>query len=93
MKPPALLCLQAVLMRMARSGLIPAGEHINRADGRTPLAELGVDSLGKLTLLAELEVAMDLDLSVTEFAGARNLGDIAVILSRKQAGGEASNGV
>lgn len=67
------------LTRLRANRMLPGTTQWTR---ETRLTELGVDSLGKLTLLGEIEAMADVTLEPTDFAAAVTLADVAAIIDR-----------
>ncbi len=80
--PQALALMHEILSRLAAAGLVPSHLLCRGIDPATPLTDLGLDSLGKLTLIAELESILDANLDDRDIARARTAGDIADLLAR-----------
>lgn len=67
----------AAIRHLAARKLIPADLANRPLDGATALDELGIDSLGKLELLTEIEERADVALSEGLLQGLRTLDDLA----------------
>lgn len=67
----------AAIRHLAARKLIPADLANRPLDGTTALDELGIDSLGKLELLTEIEERADVSLSEGLLQGLRTLDDLA----------------
>ncbi len=65
------------LRHLASCKLVPADLATRPLDGSTALDELGIDSLGKLELLTEIEERADVTLSEGMLQGLRTLDDLA----------------
>jgi acyl carrier protein len=65
------------IRHLAARKLIPADLANRPLDGATALDELGIDSLGKLELLTEIEERADIALSEGLLQGLRTLDDLA----------------
>jgi len=65
------------IRHLAERRLIPADLASRPLDGSTALDELGIDSLGKLELLTEIEERADVLLSEAVLPGLRTLDDLA----------------
>ena len=76
-------CLQLVLATlrdMSQQRIIPADIAEMSLSAATEIDALGIDSIGKLNLLSELEERGDLALSESALHGRRTLGDLAAAL-------------
>ncbi len=62
---------------LQRAGKIPADVDLSHLDEETSLAALGLDSLTRLTLLAQLEDRFDTLLHEGGLASVRTIGDLA----------------
>ena len=67
----------AAIRHLAERRLIPSDLANRPLDGSTALDELGIDSLGKLELLTEVEERADVMLSEGLLVGLRTLDDLA----------------
>jgi acyl carrier protein len=65
------------IRHLAERRLIPGDLASRPLDGTTQLDELGIDSLGKLELLSEIEERADVMLSEGLLQGLRTLDDLA----------------
>lgn len=65
------------IRHLAARKLIPADLASRALDGATPIDDLGIDSLGKLELLSEIEERADVMLSEGLLQGLRTLDDLA----------------
>ncbi len=65
------------IRHLAERKLLPADLASHPLDGTTSLDELGIDSLGKLELLSEIEERADVMLSEGLLQGLRTLDDLA----------------
>ena len=67
----------AAIRHLAARKLLPSDLASRPLDGSTALDELGIDSLGKLELLTEVEERADVALSEGLLQGLRTLDDLA----------------
>ena len=67
----------SAIRHLATRKLIPSDLASRPLDGSTALDELGIDSLGKLELLTEIEERADVVLSEAVLPGLRTLEDLA----------------
>ena len=65
------------LRALARDGELPASIADEVLHGDTLIDDLGLDSMGKLSLLGAVEERADLALPEAALAGIRTLGDLA----------------
>ncbi len=65
---------------LARAGLVPRDLVDRPLAAATVIDDLGMDSLGKLELLSELEVRAEVALSEGMVMGVRTLGDLAAVV-------------
>jgi acyl carrier protein len=65
------------IRHLARGKRIPSDLVERALDGATPIDELGMDSLGKIELLTEIEDRADVMLSEGMLVGLRTLDDLA----------------
>jgi len=65
---------------LAERGEVPRDLAQRALAAETTIEELAIDSLGKLSLLTELEDLADVGLSEGMLAGLRTLGDMARML-------------
>ncbi|HEY5920127.1 MAG TPA: acyl carrier protein [Kofleriaceae bacterium] len=65
------------IRHLAERRLIPADLASRPLEGATALDELGIDSLGKLELLSEIEERADVVLSEGLIHGMRTLDDLS----------------
>lgn len=65
------------IRHLAERKLIPGDLASRSLDGATQIDELGIDSLGKLELLSEIEERADVMLSEGLLQGLRTLDDLA----------------
>jgi acyl carrier protein len=70
-----------VLRDLSRERVIPADIADMPLSAATEIDDLGIDSIGKLNLLSELEDRADLALSESSLSGKRTLGDLAAVLA------------
>jgi acyl carrier protein len=68
------------IRRLASCGELPRDLNARPLDGETAIDELGIDSLGKLSLLSELEERAEVRLSEGAIMGLRTLDDLARVL-------------
>jgi acyl carrier protein len=73
------LVIEAI-RHLSRRGTLPKDLADRALAGDTPIDALGIDSLGKLDLLSELEERADMTLSESMILGLRTLEDIAHML-------------
>lgn len=73
---------------LAKKGVLPRDLAERPLDGATHIDDLGIDSLGKLNLLSELEERADVALSEGMVAGLRTIDELAATLTR--AGGKSA---
>ncbi len=69
------------ITELAARGVLPRDLAARSFDAATKIDELGLDSLGKLELLSELEERADVTLSESMLPGLRTLGDLASVLA------------
>ena len=67
----------SAIRHLAERRLIPADLASRPLDGATAIDELGIDSLGKLELVTEIEERADVLLSESLLPGLRTLDDLA----------------
>ena len=67
----------AAIRHLATRKQKPEDNTNSQLDGNTALDELGIDSLGKLELLTEIEERADVSLSEGLLQGLRTLDDLA----------------
>jgi acyl carrier protein len=72
------------IRHLASLKLIPADLANRPLDGSTTLDELGIDSLGKLELLTEIEERADVMLSEGMLQGLRTLDDLARAVAQQK---------
>jgi acyl carrier protein len=65
------------IVELARRGQLPTDLARRTLAAETAIDELGIDSLGKLNLLSELEERADVTLGESLLHGLRTLGDLA----------------
>jgi acyl carrier protein len=65
------------IRHLARGKRIPSDLHDRPLDGATLIDSLGIDSLGKIELLTEIEDRADVMLSEGLLVGIRTLDDLA----------------
>ena len=65
------------IRHLARGKRIPSDLRDRALDGTTPIDELGLDSLGKIELLTEIEDRADVMLSEGLLVGICTLDDLA----------------
>lgn len=70
----------AAVRDLARAGALPAELVDVTLDGGTTLDSLGLDSMARLELLAELEERADVHIPESYLSGLRTLGDLAATL-------------
>ena len=73
------LVIEAI-RHLSRRGALPKELATRALAGDTAIDALGIDSLGKLDLLSELEERADMTLSESMILGLRTLEDIARML-------------
>lgn len=74
-----------VIRDLSRRGNIPGDIADMSLSESTEIDALGIDSIGKLNLLSELEERADLALSERALQGCRTLGDLAAVLTEMKA--------
>jgi acyl carrier protein len=67
----------SAIRHLAARKLIPGDLATRPLDGSTALDELGLDSLGKVELITEIEERADVALSEAALQGLRTLDDLA----------------
>jgi acyl carrier protein len=70
----------AAVRDLAAAGALPAELADVTLDGGTTLDSLGLDSMARLELLAELEERADVHIPESYLSGLRTLGDLAATL-------------
>jgi acyl carrier protein len=76
---PAALVIE-VIRALARRGGLPRELAQAPLDGRIEIDQLGIDSLGKLNLLSELEERADVTLSEWHLCGLRTIDELGRLL-------------
>lgn len=66
---------------LASEGKLPGILAIMPLDGNTLIENLGADSLGKLSLLSDIENRADVMISESKVTKVRTLNDLAIALS------------
>jgi acyl carrier protein len=69
------------LRDLSKQRVIPSDIAEMSLSGETEIDALGIDSIGKLNLLSELEERADMALSEGALQGRRTLGDLASALA------------
>lgn len=68
--------ISSALLRMSSEGALPSACALDSLSHDTEIAELGIDSLGALILVAELESALGARIPDGLFSGVRTLGQL-----------------
>ena len=68
--------ISRTLLRMANEGALPTACNIDSLSADTEIAELGIDSLGALLLVAELESALETRIPDGLLSGVSTLGEL-----------------
>jgi acyl carrier protein len=66
---------------LASEGSLPGNLATAPLDGNTRVDDLGADSLGKLSLLSEIENRADVIISESKITNMRTLDDLAIALA------------
>lgn len=74
------------IRQMAANGTAPAELAEKHLDGETKLADLTLDSLGKMSLLSAIEDRADVILGEGDLQEIKTLGDLARIFSETASG-------
>jgi acyl carrier protein len=74
----------AAIHSLAERGVLPRDLAAWHLDAGTEIDALGIDSLGKLNLLSELEDRADVAISEGDLPGLKTLGDLAALLERRR---------
>jgi acyl carrier protein len=77
----ALVIVVDTLRALAREHVIPANLLEARLEAGTALRELGIDSIGMLHVLAELENRAGILLDERALAGCATIGDLASVIA------------
>jgi acyl carrier protein len=72
----------AAVRDLALRGIVPRELAKRSLDSATLIDDMGMDSLGKLELMSELESRADAALSEGMVMGINTLGDLAAVLER-----------
>ena len=75
-KPVELVDVVALIRRLVSEGDLPSNAAAVELTAQTSVDDLGLDSLGKLTLLEELELASGVELPETFVSDGASLGEI-----------------
>jgi acyl carrier protein len=73
------------ICRMARAGFAPSELAEKNLSAETALAELNLDSLGRLSLLTAVEDRADAMLSEGDLPNLKTLGDLARVVTENAA--------
>lgn len=68
--------ISAALLRMSSEGALPTSCAVSSLTRETEISELGIDSLGALILVAELESALEVRIPDSLLSGVRTLGQL-----------------
>lgn len=68
--------IAAALRRMSSEGVLPSAWALDSLSRDTEIAELGIDSLGALILVAELESSLGARIPDGLLSGVRTLGQL-----------------
>lgn len=74
----------SAIQSLATRGVLPRDLVAWKLDGATEIDALGIDSLGKLNLLSELEERADVAISEGDLPGLKTLGDLARLIERRR---------
>lgn len=74
----------AAIRSLAERGVLPRDLAGWRLDADTEIDGLGIDSLGKLNLLTELEERADVAISEGDLPGLRTLGDLGRLIATRR---------
>lgn len=69
---------------LADRGVLPRDLSSWQLDASTEIDALGIDSLGKLNLLSELEERADVAISEGDLPGLKTLGDLGRLIDRRR---------
>lgn len=67
---------------MLEQGMVSAQSSCNELAPTTSVNDLGLDSIGKMALVLELEREMNCPLSIEEFQGVVTLADLEGVVER-----------
>jgi acyl carrier protein len=76
----------AAIRSLAARGVLPRDLASWQLDGDTEIDALGIGSLGKLSLMTELEERGDVAISEGDLPGLKTLGDLARLVERRRGG-------
>lgn len=77
--------LRGCIRDLQEGGEIPTGISPAKIDNQTPISELGLDSVGLISLVAAIEDVTGIWLVEDDLAKAKTLGDVTDLLERETA--------